>query len=356
MKNLREHRMLAASVATLALVAAACGGDDDDGAADTPPPPAETTVPDGAPDTGGEQPGGDPAECTTALGPDASVSSLADLDFSGLTVNVGSKDFVEQFVLGQLLIVALEAGGATTVDNVNLGGTNVNRDALLNGEIDAYFEYNGTGWTVHLGNDDPSFDSTELTNDTCVADLAENGIRWLGVSPFNNTYGFATSGDSPAAGVDLQGMADYIADNPDAVVCMEVEYPNRSDGLVLFEEHTGFVIPDGQIEILDSGVIYDETASGNCTFGEIFTTDGRIVSLGLDVVEDPGVHIIYNVSLTIGDDLYQQAPEAWQAVADTILRPLDDDTMAELNRQHSEDGLSARQVAETFLREQGLID
>jgi osmoprotectant transport system substrate-binding protein len=346
MKSLREPRRLVAGLAALALIAAACGGDDD---------AAPVTDPQAADEAPADETVAPSDECTTALGPDMSVSSLSELDFSGLTVNVGSKDFVEQFVLSQLLIVGLEAGGADTIDNVNLGGTVVNRDALLSNEIDAYFEYNGTGWTVHLGRDDPSFDSAELTNGVCVNDLEENGIRWLGVSEFNNTYGFATANDSPAAGLDLQGMADYLAANPEASVCMETEYPNRPDGLILFEEATNFQIPTDQIEILETGVIYEETAQGNCTFGEIFTTDGRIPALELVVVEDPGVHIIYNVSLTIPDSVYQQAPEAWMSLADSILNPLDNDTMAELNRRVSADGEEPRAVAEDFLREQGLI-
>ena len=344
MRIMREPKRLAAGIATLALVLAACGDDDDNGVAD---PPAEE------PGDNGDAAPSD--ECTTdTLGPNT-VDSLTELDFSGLTVNVGSKDFVEQFVLGQLLIVAIEAGGGDTIDNVNLGGTVVNRDALLSNEIDAYWEYNGTGWMVHLGQEDPSFDREELTRDVCVGDLAENDIRWLSVSPFNNTYGFATAGDGPATGLDLQGMADYVAENPDATVCMETEYPNRPDGLVLFEDATDFQIPDAQIEILETGVIYEETATGNCTFGEIFTTDGRIPALGLDVVEDPGVHILYNVSLTIPDSVYQQAPEAFQAVTETILAPLDNDTMAELNRRVSADGEDPRDVAESFLQEQGLL-
>jgi osmoprotectant transport system substrate-binding protein len=347
MKYMREPKRFAAGVAALALVVAACGDDDDNGDAADPP----TADP--------ADPGDEPAtadECTTDTLGSNTVDSFADLDFSGVTLNVGSKDFVEQFVLGQLLIVAVEAGGGDTVDNVNLGGTVVNRDALLSNEIDAYWEYNGTGWTVHLGQEDPSFDREQLTDDVCVLDLQENGIRWLSVSPFNNTYGFATAGDGPATGLDLQGMADYVAENPDATVCMETEYPNRPDGLVLFETATDFQIPDAQIEILETGVIYEETATGNCTFGEIFTTDGRIPALDLDVVEDPGVHILYNVSLTVPDSVYQQAPEAFQAVAETILEPLDNDTMAELNRRVSADGEDPRDVAEDFLRSEGLID
>lgn len=338
----RRPMKLIAGLAALSLMAAACGDDDDTTASDTP-----------AADDGGSDNGD--AVCETALNDDNSVESLAELDFSGLTVNVGSKDFVEQFVLSNLLIVALETGGATVTDSTNLGGTLVNREALLANEIDAYFDYNGTGWTVFLENDDPSFDSEELTNGVCVEDLEENDIRWLGVSPFNNTYGFATAGDSPAAGGDLQAMADYVTENSDATVCLETEFPNRPDGMVLFEEATGTVIPDNQIEILETGVIYEETANGNCTFGEIFTTDGRIPALGLELVEDPGVFILYNVSLTIQDSLYQEAPEAWEAVADTILDRLDNDVMAELNRKVSADGQNPRAVATEFLTAEGLL-
>ncbi len=342
MRRTHTSKKLIAGFAAITMIAAACGGDSDDS--------ADTTAP-----TNGGGNGGAAAECTTMFGPDASVTSLEELDFSGITVNVGSKDFVEQFVLGQLLIVGIEAGGGTTIDNVNLGGTVVNRDALLANEIDAYWEYNGTGWTVHLGQEDPSFDREVLSRAVCVGDLERNEIRWLGASPFNNTYGFATAGDGPATGLDLQGMADYVAANSDAVVCMESEYPNRPDGLILFETATNFQIPDSQIEILEIGVIYAETANGNCTFGEIFTTDGRIAALGLEVVEDPGVNILYNVSLTLPDSVYQQAPAAFQALVETILKPLDNETMAELNRQVSADGLDPRDVAESFLRSQGLI-
>ncbi len=353
MRSTRGTMRLAAAVAAISLVAAACGSDDDSSSDG-----GETATTESATEGADSTDGGDDmssAECETANDGDDSVESLTELDFSGIDINVGSKDFVEQFVLGELAIVGLEAGGATVTDSTNLGGTVVNRDALLAGEIDTYWEYNGTGWTVHLAQEDPSFDPVELTNSVCAMDLAENDIRWLGVSPFNNTYGFATAGDSPAAGLDLQGMMEYVNENPDATVCMETEFPNRPDGLVLLEEATGLTIPEGQDQILDTGVIYDETANGNCTFGEIFTTDGRIAALGLDVVDDPGINILYNVSLTMPDSVYQQAPEAFEALADTILAGLDNETMAELNRRVSADGEDPRAVAEDYLTQQGLI-
>lgn len=188
--------------------------------------------------------------------------SLSEYDLSGIDITVGSKDFTEQLVLGEMIAQAYEAAGANVTNQVNLGGTEVNRAALLSGDIDAYAEYNGTGWTVHLGQEEPATDPETLTEDVREMDLEENGIRWLGRSPFNNTYGFAVNQDFvDAEGVPtLQDMAEYIEANPDATVCMESEFPDRPDGLVLFEEATGFEIPDDQIEILDTNLIYTETA------------------------------------------------------------------------------------------------
>ncbi len=334
MKHTRLWRFLAIAFA-FTLIAAACGDDGGEEAAD--------------PGTDGSASG----ECETL----APSGDAAAADFSGVEVNVGSKDFTEQIVLGEILVQALEARGATVTNNTNLGGTVVNRDALLAGEIDTYWEYNGTGWTVHLGREDPSFDSTELTTNVCVTDLDENSIRWVGVSPFNDTYGFATAPEFLDGGssFSLQSMADYIGENPDASVCLESEFPNRPDGMVLFEDATGFVIPPEQIEILETGVIYEEISNGNCSFGEVFTTDGRIPGLGLNLVDDPGVFIIYNVSLTLPDDLYSQAPDAWDAVVSSILAPLDNDTMAELNQRVSIDGEDAADVAKDFLTSNGII-
>ena len=196
--------------------------------------------------------------CETANNADNSVASLTELDFSGVDVNVGSKDFVEQFVLAELAIVGLEAGGANVTDSSNLGGTVVNRDALLAGEIDTYWEYNGTGWTVHLAQEEPSFDPVELTNSVCVMDLEDNEHpldRRLAVQQHLRLRDRSAIRRLPV--VDLQGMMEYVNENSDATVCMETEFPNRPDGLVLLEKATGLTVPDGQVVILDTGVIYD---------------------------------------------------------------------------------------------------
>jgi osmoprotectant transport system substrate-binding protein len=313
-------RLFVALTMVLALILAACGGSDESG---------------------------------------ASGGALSEVDLSGVDIAVGSKDFDEQLILGEIMVAAFEAAGANVDNKVDLGGTNVARAALESGDIDVYMEYNGTGWTQHLGLDNPSFDPEELTQGVRERDLEQNNIRWLYRSPFNNTYGFASSPavtEENGGAFDLQGMADYLAANPDATLCLESEFPSRSDGLVLTENATGYDVPDSQITILDTGVIYTETGNDNCDFGEVFTTDGRIPALGLTLVEDPGVNIVYNVSMTIRDEKYQEAPEAFDTIAELILSPLDNDRMAELNARVSAEGEDPADVARSYLVEEGLIE
>jgi len=319
MQNTQKRHLsrLVAILSALAMIVAACGDD------------------------GGEGGGGGDGEGRLA----------------GIDITVGSKDFDEQLVLGNILVQAFEAEGANVTDRVDLGGTQVARSALLSGEIDTYMEYNGTGWAEHLGNEEaPSNDPDELTPAVREQDLEENDIRWLGRAPFNNTYGFASSPETTeenGGAFDMQSMADYLEANPDATLCMESEFPDRSDGLILFEEATGYTVPDGQEQILQTGAIYTQTAEEACQFGEVFTTDGRIGGLGLTLVEDPGVMIIYNISMNLRDDKYQEAPEAFDAIADEILNGMTQEKMTELNTRVSFEGEAPDDVAADYLSEIG---
>ena len=291
-----------------------------------------------------------------ACGDDGGSGSATGDRLEGVSLTVGSKDFTENILLGEILAQALANEGADVTNQTNLGGTSVAREALLAGELNVYPEYNGTGWTVHLGNEDPSQDPEELYTVTAEADLEQNKIKWVGRSPFNDTYGFAANGDLAAAegGFDFDSMAAYLEANPDTTVCMESEFPDRPDGLVLFEEATGYTVPQSQQQILDTGLIYTETADGNCDFGEVFTTDGRIGALNLELVDDPGVMILYNVSYTFQNDVYEANADVYDEIVEEILAPLDEEKMAALNAQVDIDAVPYDRVASEYLEEIGL--
>lgn len=275
----------------------------------------------------------------------------------GVSLTVGSKDFTENILVGEMLVQALENEGAKVKSQTNLGGTSVARDALKNKQIDVYPEYTGTGWTVHLGHQDPGKDADALFKKTSKEDLKKNNIKWVGQSKFNNTYGFAANGDlaKKEGGFDFDSMAAYLKANPDTKVCMETEFPDRPDGLVLFTKATGYKIPQSQIQILDTGLIYTQTAAGKCDFGEIFTTDGRIEALNLDLVKDPGAMIIYNLSFTWQNAVYQKHAKTYDELADKIFGGLTQKKMAELNAKVDVDGQPVQKVAEDYLNDIGLL-
>ncbi len=137
----------------------------------------------------------------------------------GVSITVGSKDFTENILLGKMFAQAVEANGGEVTDKTNLGGSAVNRSALLAKRIDVTPEYNGTGWTVYLKHATASKDPKELFEKTAAEDLKKNGVKWFGSSPFNNTYGFAASpgtAEKNGGEFDLQGMADYLKATPSA--------------------------------------------------------------------------------------------------------------------------------------------
>nr|MBA2781753.1 glycine/betaine ABC transporter substrate-binding protein [Rubrobacteraceae bacterium] len=116
-----------------------------------------------------------------------SASEAADL--SGAELTVGSKEFTEQLILGQITLQALEAAGATVNDQIGLAGTVAARKALESGEIDMYWEYTGTGWINFLGHTKPIPDSQKQFEAVAKEDLAKNDIKWLSPpAPANNTY------------------------------------------------------------------------------------------------------------------------------------------------------------------------
>jgi osmoprotectant transport system substrate-binding protein len=150
-------------------------------------------------------------------------------------------------------------------------------------------------------------------------------------------------------------MAEYLEANPSSVACMESEFPDRPDGLVLWEQHTGYDLPQSQQVILETGVIYTETGNDNCDFGEVFTTDGRIDGLGLTLVDDPGVMILYNMSFTFRDDTLSEADVALiTGIAERILADLDNAMMVALNFEVDINGREYADVAREYLESIGL--
>ena len=110
-----------------------------------------------------------------------------------------------------------------------------------------------------------------------------------------------------------------------------------------------------RVTTLEAGVIYTATAKGDCNFGEVFTTDGRIPSLNLRVLEDDESFFpLYNLTEVVNSDLLAEHPELAEIFAQ--LNPkLTNDTMLTLNAKVDTDGEDPALVARSWLIAQGLL-
>ena len=290
-------------------------------------------------------------------GPCAGVEagSVDPKSLDGVTVKVGSKEFDEQLVLGQLTIKMMCAAGATVKDETNTKGSTQTRKKLIDGVTDVVWEYTGTGWINYLGHDTPIFDPQKQYEAVKKEDLAKNGLLWGPMAPFNNTYAFAVTEEFGEKNnlTTSSDMAAYIKKNPSATVCVESEYAARPDGYPGYKKTYGYT--GGKLKSLGTGVVYTQLDKGGCDFGEIFTTDGRLAALGLRVLDDDKkYHPLYNGVAVTRADFDKKNPEMLK-----VLKPLADvlitETMTELNKKKSADGEKPDKIAVDFLKEKGFL-
>ncbi|GAA4288639.1 glycine betaine ABC transporter substrate-binding protein [Georgenia daeguensis] len=276
-----------------------------------------------------------------------------------VSVTVGSKNFTEQLILGKIAVLALRAAGFQVTDSTNIPGSVAAREGQLAEDTDMQWEYTGTAWVVYMGQQGIP-DQQEQWQAVHDADL-ENGLTWLPPAPMNNTYGFAMGPDAAAA-LGITSLSE-IKDLPveQRTFCVESEFRSRDDGLEPMLEHYGIPLdsPDGvpsdNIRVMDTGAIYAATANGACNFGEIFTTDGRILALDLTVLEDDEAYFpSYNVAPYLDTELVEQFPRIAD-VFEQITPLLTDELLIELNARVDVDGEEPADVALDWMVSEGLV-
>jgi osmoprotectant transport system substrate-binding protein len=296
-----------------------------------------------------------------ACGGDGGNGGDGEGALAGASFTVGSKEFTEQLILGQIAVLALEDAGASVTDQTGITGTTNVRNSLTSGEIDLYWEYTGTGWSELLGNEiaEAPSDEQELFDAVAEQDLQENDIKWLALAPVNNTYALATSQET-ADELGVTSLSDYAElanDNPaDASLCAASEFIDRADGLPGLQETYGFELPEGALTEVDLGIVFTRVPQGEpCKFGEVFATDGRIPANDMVVLEDDqSFFVIYNLAMTVRNDVYEQHPEL-EEVFEPIAEQLTTEELQQLNAQVDVDGLPVDQVAQRWLEDNDFI-
>lgn len=285
-------------------------------------------------------------------------------------IRVGSKQFTEQIVLGQIILAALEDAGFAVEDRTNLGSTQVNRDALVNGEIDVYAEYTGTALYNYFNDvewadiPEDAYGSRELGYALVSSyDAVANDLIWLEPTPANNTYAFAVTSQFAEENNIFTALdfADYVNSGGEVYMATGDEFAQRPDGIAAFEQMYGFDLTEEQLLIIAGGTpaqteqALNEGANG-VNVAMAYATDGALQAYNFVVLEDPfGAQPIYAPTPVFRGEIIRANPEI-AGILNPIFRALDNTTLQGLNAAVEVDGENPAAVATTWLIEQGFIE
>jgi osmoprotectant transport system substrate-binding protein len=272
---------------------------------------------------------------------------------SGATIHVGSKQFTEQLILGNLMTIALQEYGYD-VSYAPLGSTSAAHEALVAGEIDVYPEYTGTGYLTHLG--------LVYSSDLAPADIYNTvsqqyaqqwGLNWLDASAFNNTYCLAMTNEK-AEELGIVTISDLQAKSDGLIFGATAEFMDRPDGLPGLTETYG-EFNFGEAMVFDPGLKYSGLAEGDLDVTTCFGTDGQISALNLRVLEDDaGFWPPYNVAPVMQTSILDSDPRVG-VILNSLMQHLDADTMSSMNWEVDGNAQEPEDVAYNFLMESGLL-
>ena len=283
--------------------------------------------------------------------------AASGVDLAGVAISVGSKEFTEQRVLGQIAVEALRGAGADVTDRTNLTGTSVVREALVNGQIDVYYEYTGTGWITILGKTDPVQGAQEQFDAVKEADVA-NGITWFARAEANNTFAIAANTQAKEE-FDVATISDWakvVQDDPKkGRLCSSAEFINRNDGLPGLEKLYGFTLPRSEVVQLEPALVYTQVGKAeDCDFAVVFATDGQILNNDLTVLEDDKSFFPpYNIAPTMKTTVYEANAAKYDELFGASSAKLTDDELTKLNARVDVDGEDPAAVAKDFLKSVG---
>ncbi|HZQ10139.1 MAG TPA: glycine betaine ABC transporter substrate-binding protein [Anaerolineae bacterium] len=267
-------------------------------------------------------------------------------------IRVGSKDFTEEFIVGNMYALLLEANGIPVERKLDLGGTPVLQQALLSDQVDVYPEYTGTGLLTVLKLPS-STDRQQVYNTVKEEYKKQFNLVWLDPAPMNDTQALAMKKDV-AAKLGIKTISDMAAQASNLTMIGPPEFEQREDGLPGIQKAYGNFQLKQYIPV-DPGLRYQGLVNGQADVVVAFSTDGEIAAYDLVVLQDDkGLFPPYQIAPVVR----QQALDANPKIAEVLnkLAPLlDDATMQRLNNEVSGKKREPADVAKEFLQQKGLI-
>ncbi|MFD2615343.1 glycine betaine ABC transporter substrate-binding protein [Paenibacillus gansuensis] len=273
---------------------------------------------------------------------------------SGETVVVGGKNFTEQDILVHIFAGLIEAKtDLNVVRKPFLGGSQVTHNAIVSGDIDIYPEYTGTGWTSVLKQKPLGGDPNETYNQVKAAYEKQFQVTWLKPIGFNNTYSLAMRKDR-ADQLGIETFSDLAKQSGNMVFGATFEFLERPDGYKGLQK--AYNLKFKEIKGLDPGLTYGAVKDGRTDVNDAFSTDGRIPAFKLKVLKDDKQFFPpYFAAPVIRMETLKAHPELAEAL-NLLAGKIDDEAMSVLNGKVDLEGRKARDVADEWLKEQGLVE
>lgn len=270
----------------------------------------------------------------------------------GKKIVIGSKNFTESEILGEMMAQVIEKNSDIKVERkLNMGGTFVCFEAIKKGQIDLYPEYTGTGLMEELKlpvNNDPQavYDTVRSKFET------QFQITWLKQFGFNNTYALALPADI-AKKNNINTISDLVPYSKNCTFGAEQEFFNRDDGYPGLTKAYGLQFKD--TSKMDASLKYQAISQGKIQITDAFTTDGQLKALNLKVLkDDKNFFPPYYAAPIVRDATLKKYPEI-EKLLNKLGGLIDEQTMQNLNYKADNQKQSISKVASDFLKEKGLI-
>ncbi len=265
------------------------------------------------------------------------------------TISIGSKNFTESMILGELYAQVLEQGGFQINRKFNLGGTLIAHEALKQGDIDLYPEYTGTG-LIDILKISPNPDEALAFQALSAGYLHQWNLHWLKPAQANNSQGLVMT-RKLADHYHIRTLTDLSRQAHQLRLGSIPEFEEREDGLKGLQAfYKGFHFKE--ITLFSNGLKYKVLKQGNADVTVAFTTDGALLDSSLQLLEDDQ-HFwpAYRIAPVIRNAIHQKYPQIANRL-NRLSAGLTTQSLQRLNHQVEQQKQDYRQVVKRYLAEQ----
>ncbi|HEV8611174.1 MAG TPA: glycine betaine ABC transporter substrate-binding protein [Thermoanaerobaculia bacterium] len=264
-------------------------------------------------------------------------------------LRIGSKNFSEQVILGEIAAQGLEARGIPVDRRLNLGGTFVCHQAITAGELDLYPEYTGTAFTAILARKPVS--DPKLVFDEVSREYRKRwNLVWSPPLGFENTFAIVMRGDD-ARRLNVRRISDLVA-HPEVRPGFGYEFLEREDGFPGLAKTYGLHFRERPVQ-MDLGLLYQALESRKVDLVAGNSTDGLIDAIGGVVLEDDKRYFPpYEAAFVVRGDVWEKKP-AVREYLESLAGAIDAATMRKLNAAVDKEKRRPEDVARGFLESVG---